>query len=201
MTTDTGRRIPRMQARPPMIWGSNVMRSNLSMTRICSGFCRIAHSEAKARYLAQCRPKALNLARKQAFHTLALVNHLAAAVRFPINKAELFAKRFESAIGHNQNVHRHVAITDRVPRCTVCRKSRMKQECALFPKGETLMPIVNRMRQRFRLREVTVWMRDGDVGRFERETRRKLENGTHLRHRRSRCLSHAVLTQSQDCEP
>src|SRR6516165_9329381 len=36
--TATGIRIPRMQARPPMICGSNVMRSNMRMTSFC--FCQ-----------------------------------------------------------------------------------------------------------------------------------------------------------------
>src|SRR5271165_7061311 len=46
------------------------------------------------------------------FHTLALVHDLAAAVRLSINEAELFAKRFKSAIRHNYDVHRHVDVTD-----------------------------------------------------------------------------------------
>src|SRR6516225_5144345 len=35
------------------------------------------------------------------FHTLALVHDLAVAACLPINKAELFAKRFKSAVRHN----------------------------------------------------------------------------------------------------
>jgi len=49
------------------------------------------------------------------FHALTFVHDLAAAVRLPINEAELFAKRFKSTIGHNQNVRRHVDITHRAP--------------------------------------------------------------------------------------
>jgi hypothetical protein len=49
------------------------------------------------------------------FHTLALVHDLAVTVRLSINEAELFAKRFKSAIRHNYDVHWHVDVTDRIP--------------------------------------------------------------------------------------
>jgi hypothetical protein len=49
------------------------------------------------------------------FHTLALVHNLAAGVRLSIDEAELFAKRFKSAIRHNYDVHWHVDVTDRIP--------------------------------------------------------------------------------------
>jgi hypothetical protein len=44
------------------------------------------------------------------FHISTLVYDLAATIRLPINKADLFPKRFKPAIGHNQNVHWHIDV-------------------------------------------------------------------------------------------
>ena len=63
------------------------------------------------RYLRSLSAWSSHSAGVSGFHTLALVHDLAVAVGFPVNKADLFAKRFKTAVGHNQNVHRHVNIT------------------------------------------------------------------------------------------